>query len=164
MKGGWWDMNAPRGSNRPIRLLLVDHQPSVRRGLKMRLALEEDLEVVGEAADATEAITLARALRPDVVLMDIETPGMSGVAAAQRLRVAAPYSAAVIFTLRDDAVTREQARAAGAAAFVAKHGTEEALLTTIRSVATTYGKQGRHDRAATGTEEYEDDTRERRDT
>jgi DNA-binding NarL/FixJ family response regulator len=154
-------MNDPGGSNRPIRLLLVDHRPSVQRGLKMRFAMEEDLEVVGEAAEATEAIPLARTLRPDVILMDVE---MSGIASAGRLRAAAPQSAVVIFTLHDDAATREQARAAGAAAFVAKHRTEEVLLEAIRGVAATYRKQGRHDRVAAGTEESTDDTRERRDT
>lgn len=154
-------MNAPGGSNRPIRLLLVDHRPSVQRGLKMRLAMEEDLEVVGEAAEATGAIPLARNLRPDVILMDVE---MSGVAAARRLRAVAPQSAVVIFTLHDDAATRQQARAAGAAAFVAKHRTEEVLLEAIRGVAATYRKQGRHDRVAASTGESTDDTRDRRDT
>jgi DNA-binding NarL/FixJ family response regulator len=147
----------------PIRLLLVDCQPTVRRGLKMRLALEEDLEVVGEACDAAEAIPLARDLRPDVVLMDFEMPGMSGVAAIEGLRAAAPHSAVVIFTLRDDAATREQARAAGAASFVAKHQTEESLLAAIREVAAANAKQGRHDRAAAGREEeHEDDSRDHR--
>jgi DNA-binding NarL/FixJ family response regulator len=121
---------------KPIRLLLVDCQPVVRRGLKMRLALEEDLVVVGEAGDATEAIFLARALRPDVVLMEVEMPGVSGITATEKLRGTAPHSAVVIFTLRDDAATQERARAAGAAAFVAKHRTEGALLATIRGVAT----------------------------
>jgi DNA-binding NarL/FixJ family response regulator len=119
----------------PIRLLLVDCKPAVRRGLKMRFALEEDLVVVGEAGDATEAISLARALRPEVILMEAEMPGVSGIEATEKLRGAAPQSAVVIFTLRDDAATQERARAAGAAAFVAKHRTEGALLATIREVA-----------------------------
>jgi len=89
----------------PIRLLLVDCQPSVRRGIKMRLALEPDLEVVGEACDAAEAISLARALLPDVILMDVELPGVSGIAATETLRTATPQCAVVIFTLRDDAAT-----------------------------------------------------------
>jgi DNA-binding NarL/FixJ family response regulator len=125
-----------------IRLLLVDAQQAVRRGLKMRLALEEDLEVVGETGDATEAIPLARALRPHVILMDVELPGASGIETTQRLQAAAPRSAVVIFTLRDDAATQEQARAAGATAFVAKHRTEEALLAAIRSVAPPHVERG----------------------
>jgi pilus assembly protein CpaE len=119
----------------------------------MRFALEEDLEVAGEAGDATGAVSLARALRPDVVLIDVDMPGMSGIAATERLRAAAPWSAVVIFTLRDDAATQAQARAAGAAAFVAKHQTEETLLAAIRGVAATHRKQGRHNRASPGTEE-----------
>jgi DNA-binding NarL/FixJ family response regulator len=130
----------------------------------MRFALEEDLEVAGEACDAKEAIPLARSLRPDVILMEVEMPAMSGISATEMLRAAAPQSAVVIFTLRDDAATRERARAAGAAAFVAKHQTEEVLLAAIRGVAATYAEQERHDRTAAGREEeYTDDMRDRRD-
>ena len=145
-------MNVPGAYTKPIRLLLVDYQQAVRRGLKMRLALEEDLEVVGEAGDATEAILLARALRPDVIVMDVEMPGVSGTGTTERLRAVAPRSAVVIFTLRDDAATQEQARTAGAAAFVAKHRTEETLLAAIRGVV-PHGEQGRHDPASAGSEE-----------
>lgn len=64
----------------PVRLLLLDYRPAVRKGLKMRLALEGDLEVIGEAGDATEAIHLARALSPDVILVGAGTPGASNTA------------------------------------------------------------------------------------
>ena len=143
-------MNAP--ATKPIRLLLVDDQRAVRRGLRMRFALEEDLEVVGEAGDTASVIPLARALLPDVILMDVELPGMSGIAAIETLRTATPGSAVVVFTLYDDAATRERARAAGAAAFVAKHQTEEALLAAIRRATVEHEK-----------EEYGDDMRDRRD-
>ena len=127
-------MNDP--SARPIRLLLVDCQPAIRRGLKMRFALEDDLEVSGETGDAAEAFDLVHALRPDVIVVDTDMPaGMDTIVLTERLRSAAPYSAVVVLTLRDDAVTRERTLAAGAAAFVAKHRTEGALLATIRGVA-----------------------------
>jgi DNA-binding NarL/FixJ family response regulator len=142
-------LNAPGAGAKPIRLLLVDDQPAVRRGLKMRIALEPDLEVVGAAGDATEAIPLARALRPDVILMDVEMPGMEGISAIAALRRVVPHSAVVIFTLYDDAAMRARAREAGAAALVAKYQTEEALLAAIRRAAKAHGK-----------EEHEDDMRD----
>jgi DNA-binding NarL/FixJ family response regulator len=98
--------------------------------------LEPDLKVVGETGDAVEAIPLARTLHPDVILMDVEFPGVSGTAAIETLSTSTPHSGVVIFTLRDDAATQGRARAAGAAAFVAKHQTEETLLAAIRGVAT----------------------------
>jgi two-component system, NarL family, nitrate/nitrite response regulator NarL len=134
-------LNAPGAGMKPIRLLLVDDQPSVRRGLRMRFALE--LEVVGEAGDATEAISLAQTLRPDVVLMDVDMSGIDGILTIAMLRQVALHSTVVIFTLRDDAATQEQARAADAEAFVAKHRTEELLLAAIRGVAAE--QQGRND-------------------
>ncbi len=130
-------MNTPDASTKPIRLLLVDDQPAVRRGLKMRIALEPDLEVIGETGDATEAIPLARALRPDVVLMDVEMPGMGGIVATAALRATAPHVAVVILSLYDDARTRARAREAGAAAFVAKHQAKTELLATIRRVVSS---------------------------
>ena len=74
-------MNAPGAGTKPIRLLLVDNQPAVRRGLRVRFALEPDLEVIGEAGDATEAISLAQTLGPDVVLMDVDMSGIDGILA-----------------------------------------------------------------------------------
>jgi two-component system, NarL family, response regulator DesR len=146
-------LNAPGADDRSIRLLLVEDQPAVRRGLKMRVALEEDLEVVGEAGGVAEAIPLARALRPDVVLMDVEMPGTEGISGIAALRRVVPRSAVVVFTLYDDAAMRARAREAGAAALVAKHQTEETLLlAAIRRAAVGHGK-----------EEHEDDMRDRRD-
>ena len=133
---------------RAIRLLLVDDHLTVRRGLRIWLALEPDLEMVGEASDGAQAIILARALRPDVILMDVEMPGMDGISATAALRSVVPQSAVVILTLHDDAATKTRAREAGAAAFVAKHQMEETLLAEVRRVAMAREKQRRHDRPA----------------
>jgi DNA-binding NarL/FixJ family response regulator len=122
---------------RIIRLLLVDDRPAVRRGLRIWLALDPNMEVVGEADDGAEAISLARALRPDVILMDVEMPGMDGIVATAALRATAPHVAVVILSLYDDARTRARAREAGAAAFVAKHQAKTALLATIRRVVSS---------------------------
>ena len=138
--------NVNGAGTRAVRLLLVDDRSSVRRGLRIWLALEPDLEVVGEACGGAEAISLTQALRPDVVLMDIEMPGMDGISAATALRSVAPQSAVVILTIHDDATTRARAQEAGAAAFVAKHRMEETLLAEIRRVARAREKQRRHDR------------------
>ena len=131
---------------RTIRLLVVDDRPTVRTGLRIWLALEPDLEVVGEASDGSEVISLTQALRPDVVLMDVEMPGMDGISATAALRSLAPQSAVVILTLHDDDATRTRAREAGAGAFVAKHQMEETLLPEIRRVAMAHEKQRRHER------------------
>ena len=145
----------------PLRLLAEDRQPAIRRGLKMSLGLEEALEVVSEAGAADGAFPLARALRPDVILLDIEMPG--GIALTEALRAAAPHSAVVVLTLRDDAATWEQARAAGAMAFVAKHRTEGIFLASIRGVALANAKRRRRGRAPVSREEeHTDAMRDRR--
>ena len=138
--------NLNDAGTRTIRLLLVDDRPTIRMGLRIWLALEPNMEVVGEASDGAEAISLARALRPDVVLMDVEMPGMDGISATAALRSVVPHSVVVILTLYDDAATRTRAQEAGAAAFVANHRIEERLLTEIRRVAMVHEKQRRHKR------------------
>ena len=100
----------------------------------MRLELEPDMSVVGEAGSGEEAISLAQALHPDVVLMDVRMPGTDGVSATETLRATVSQSAIVILSLYDDAETRRRAEAAGAAAFVAKHQMRAKLLATVRRV------------------------------
>ncbi len=119
-----------------IKLLLVDDQSIVRQGLRMQLALEPDLKVVGEAENGEQVLVLAGQLHPDVILMDVELPLMDGITATARLRSAAPKCAVVILSLYDDAKTRAAAQAAGAAAFVGKQESSETLLTAIRQATT----------------------------
>lgn len=98
----------------------------------MRLAAEPDFTVVGEAADGAVALNLVQALRPDVVLMDIEMPHMNGIAATDTLRKLCPLTAVIMLTIHDDARTRERAESAGAVAFVPKSMPTDLLLATIR--------------------------------
>jgi DNA-binding NarL/FixJ family response regulator len=118
-----------------IKLLLVDDQPIVRRGLRMRLMLEPDITVVGEASSGEQALVLVESLAPDIVLMDVEMPAMDGIAATAAMRASTSQSAVVMMSIHDDVHTRARARAAGAAAFVEKSGTLEVLLATIRQTA-----------------------------
>ena len=118
-----------------IRVLLVDDQPAVRRGLRFRFQLEPDIQVVGEAGSGQEALQLVQALTPTVVLMDVEMPEMDGISTTTALRTLGGSSSVVILSIHDDALTRARAQAAGAAAFVAKGGAVDLLITTIRQVA-----------------------------
>ena len=120
-----------------IRVLLVDDQPAIRRGLRMRLALEADLIVVGEAADGPAALALALALQPDVVLLDVQMPGMDGIDTAHALRAAMPACAVVLLTLYGDTITRTRAAAAGVVVFVEKHEADMALVQAIHLAAGT---------------------------
>ena len=115
-----------------IRVLLVDDQPVVRRGLRVRFQLEPDMQVIGEASTGSEALTLAQILTPDVVLMDIEMPDMDGIEATLALRTVVPQSIVVILSIHTDRQTRMKAQAAGAVAFVEKRGTTDILLAAIR--------------------------------
>lgn len=123
------------GRSKMIRLLIVDDQLAVRQGLRMRLAAEPDLEVVGEAPDGEVALSSALALCPDVVLMDVEMPRMDGFAATDTLRKLCPSAAVIMLSIHDDARTRARAEDAGAVAFVVKSLPTDMLLATIRQVA-----------------------------
>ena len=138
-----------------VRLLVMDHHPAVRRGLKMRLALEEDLEVVGEAGDADGAIPLARALRPDVILLGAAMPG--GPANTETLRTAAPHGVVVVSNFHDASTTRERTREASVATFVAKRRTQGVLLAAIGGAAPANAKRRLHERAPASREEDRED-------
>lgn len=118
-----------------IRLLLVDDEPAILKGLRMRLAAEPDVTVIGEAADGETALVLAPTLLPDVVLMDFEMPRMDGIATTEALHTICPKAAVIILTIRDDAAAQACAEDAGVSAFITKRGSMDELLAAIRQTA-----------------------------
>jgi DNA-binding NarL/FixJ family response regulator len=119
-----------------IRILIVDDQAMVRTGFRMILESENDIQIVGEAADGVEAIDQARALQPDVILMDIRMPRLDGLEATRRiLDRASPTSKVLVLTTFDlDEYVYESLRA-GASGFMLKDAPPEQLVDAIRIVA-----------------------------
>ena len=118
-----------------IRILLVDDDATVRKGLRMRLLLAPDVEVVGEAAEGATAIEMAAELRPDVVLLDISMPGIDGIEACTAISRLSLPTQVLMLSLHDDEPVRDRCRAAGAAAFVGKQEAAQLLLPAIRAIA-----------------------------
>lgn len=118
-----------------ISILIVDDQPTVRRGLRMRLALEHDMQIVGEAENGEVALRLAQTLHPTIVLMDVEMPRLDGIATTAALRDLAPDSAVIMLSVHCDRRMKARAREAGAVAYLEKHTADAALLDTIRQSA-----------------------------
>jgi DNA-binding NarL/FixJ family response regulator len=117
-----------------IKVLLADDHQLVRTGFRVILDIEDDIEVVGEAADGARAVELTRSLRPDVVLMDVEMPGMDGLEAT-RLITAEDGPSVLILTTFDRDEYLFAALQAGASGFLLKNGTPEALTEAVRVVA-----------------------------
>lgn len=115
-----------------IRVLIVDEQAEVRWGLRMRLAVEPDMTVVGETGVVEEALALAQALHPDVIVVDTLMQGAEGMNMVRRLRAAADAALVIVLTLHGDEDTRLRAHEAGAQAFLEKHGGAADLLQAIR--------------------------------
>jgi DNA-binding NarL/FixJ family response regulator len=118
-----------------IRVVIADDQPLVRTGLRMILGAEDDLEVVGEAADGAAAVRLCADTQPDVVLMDVRMPGVDGIEATRTITASeSPPRVLVLTTFDLDDVVYEALRA-GASGFLLKDAPEERLTTAIRVVA-----------------------------
>ena len=120
---------------RPIRLLVADDHPVVRDGLRAMLATQPDMELVGEAATGTEAVELARALRPDVVLMDLQMPKLDGPAAIATLRQQAPEVRVLVLTTFGTDADITRAVDAGATGYLLKDAPREQLFSAIRAAA-----------------------------
>lgn len=119
----------------PIRIVIADDHLIVRQGLRLILETEDDLILVGEAANGEEALTLCAELRPDVVLMDLRMPGMDGLTAIERLRVERPEIAVVILTTYNEDALMLRGLQAGARGYLLKDTSRAALFDTVRAAA-----------------------------
>jgi len=115
-----------------IRILLVDDHQVVREGLRHMLELEADMEVVGEAGDAKEALTQVELLSPEVILMDIKMPGVDGIELTRQLKEKQPSCNVIMLTLYDEYLA--QAIEAGAVGYLLKDIKREELIRAIRAV------------------------------
>ncbi len=118
-----------------IRLLLVDDHQVVRSGLRMLLSNESDVEIVGEVGTAREALNAVQSLKPNVVLMDIGLPDLSGIDATSEIKRTNPEVAVVALTIHEDEEYFFKMLEAGASGYVPKRAAPEELLTAIRSAA-----------------------------
>jgi two-component system, NarL family, response regulator NreC len=118
-----------------IRILVVDDHAVVRSGLKLLLSAEPDLEVVGEAGNARDAVFEVRAQKPDVVLLDVVMPGESGIEAVPKLLHESPETKVLVLSMQDDPNYVREAFAAGASGYVLKEAADAEVVDAIRQVA-----------------------------
>lgn len=122
-----------------IRLVLVDDHAIIREGCRMVLTQAGDIDVVGQAGSAEEALPLVRALKPDVVLMDIHLPGASGLQATEHLTATQPDARVIVLTMIDELPMPQRLLEAGAWGYLTKGAPGEELIKAVRQVS-----QGRH--------------------
>ncbi|HEX4609896.1 MAG TPA: response regulator transcription factor, partial [Urbifossiella sp.] len=118
-----------------LRVLLADDHAVVREGLKAVFAAHPGFEVVGEAADGPTAVALAARLDPDVVVVDVSMPGLTGPEVTARLRAARPDRKVVALTVHEDGAYLRAMLAAGAAGYVLKRAAADELAQAVRAVA-----------------------------
>jgi len=118
-----------------ITVLVVDDHAVVRSGLKLLLNGEDEIEVVGEAGSADEAILRAKLLQPDVVLLDVVMPGKNGIVTAAELRQLLPQTKVLMLSMQDDPTYVHEAFGAGASGYVLKEAADTELVAAVREVA-----------------------------
>lgn len=118
-----------------IRVVVVDDHAVVRSGLRLLLEAEGDLEVVGEAGNAREAVFEVRASRPDVILLDVTMPGESGIEALPKLLHEAPDAKVLVLSMEDDPSYVREAFGAGACGYVLKEAADAEVVAAVREVA-----------------------------
>ena len=118
-----------------IRVLIADDHAVVRAGLRLLLDAAEGIEVVGEAGSGEEAVRLTRSVKPDVVLMDVVMPGMSGIEATGPALDAAPETKVLVLSMQDDPSYVREAFEAGASGYVLKEAADSEVVQAVREVA-----------------------------
>jgi DNA-binding NarL/FixJ family response regulator len=116
------------------RVLIADDHGIVRAGIRLLLERQQNVEVVAEAADGAQAIALALNARPDLCLLDVSMPRLTGLAAAREIRAQLPGTAVLMLSMHDDERYLFEALRAGAAGYVLKHEADQALLAAIEAV------------------------------
>jgi DNA-binding NarL/FixJ family response regulator len=118
----------------PIRVVIVDDHPVVRRGLRSLLETLPGIEVAGEAADGEAAVREVQVTRPDAVLMDVQMPGMDGIQATRQIGVCCPGVAVLVLTMFDDDATVFTAMQAGARGYLLKGADQDEISRALRAV------------------------------
>lgn len=118
-----------------IRVLIADDHPLFRQGVQTMLETADDMLWIGEATTGEEAVRLAEELQPDVILMDIRMPGLSGMEAAQRIQGSRPHIRILMLTMFSDNLSVLTAMKAGARGYILKDSSKEDILRAIRAVA-----------------------------
>src|SRR5438105_4792844 len=120
------------GRGEAVRVVIVDDHDLARNGMRQMLSSERRLQIVGEAANGRDAITLCRRLRPDLVLMDVRLPDMDGLMATRTIREALPDTRVVLVTMYEAPEYASEAMRAGAAGYVLKGASRREVLTALR--------------------------------
>jgi two-component system, NarL family, response regulator NreC len=118
-----------------IRVVLVDDHAVVRSGLRLLLEAQHDIEVVGEAGNAKDAVFRARAFKPNVMLLDVVMPGESGIEALPKLLKESPETRVLVLSMQDDPSYVREAFAAGATGYVLKEAADEEVVSAVREIA-----------------------------
>ena len=118
-----------------IQVVLVDDHAVVRSGLRLLLDGQEDIKVVGEAGNARDAVFRARALKPDVILLDVVMPGESGIEVLPMLLKESPDTRVLVLSMQDDPSYVREAFAAGASGYVLKEAADEEVVSAVREIA-----------------------------
>jgi DNA-binding NarL/FixJ family response regulator len=128
-------MEKERSASGPIRVVIADDHAMFRQGVREMLSTERGIEVVGEAGDGDAAVALARRLRPDVVLLDVDMPVMGAREAMERMLGNSPAPRVVIVTMHDDPRLVRELIGLGASAYLVKSATMEELLAAVHAAA-----------------------------